>query len=254
MKLTFLGTGTSQGVPFIGCTCEVCQSNDPRDNRLRTSVHIQYKDISFVIDTGPDFRQQMLKHSIHDLDFVLYTHSHKDHIAGLDDIKAYNYWHKKALDIYGNDGAINRIKTEFDYVFSDFRYPGIPEINAHIISEKKPVSIKGIDIQPILVMHHQMQVLGFRIDKLTYITDANFISEIEKEKIKGSEVMVINALRHEKHISHFTLSEAIELAIELKIPRVYLTHISHQLGLHADIDAQLPAHISLAYDGLSIDI
>lgn len=252
MKITFLGTGTSQGVPFIGCGCAVCASTSKYDKRLRTSIFVEYNGFSFVIDTGPDFRQQMLANNIKHIDFVLFTHSHKDHIAGLDDIKAYNIHQKSKLDIYGNLETINRIKTEFDYVFAEQKYPGIPELTTNVINDATMLEFGALSIQPILVQHHKMDVFGYRIGDFTYITDANFISDLELEKIKGSKILVLNALRHEKHISHFTLSEAVEIATKLEIPEVYFTHISHQLGFHNDIDSTLPSHMHLAYDGLTI--
>lgn len=229
-------------------------SNNHKDTRLRSSIVFEVNNIFGIIDTGPDFRYQMLKNNIHQLDFVLYTHSHKDHIAGLDDIKAYNFWQQSAIDIYSTEFTLDRIKKEFDYIFSSERYPGIPELKTNIIHPSEQLFIHDIPITPILVKHLKMDVLGFRIYDFTYITDANYISEEEKNKIRGSKVLVLNALRHEKHISHFTLQEAIDLANELEIPEVYFTHISHQLGLHDEIEKTLPRHMHLAYDGLQITV
>jgi phosphoribosyl 1,2-cyclic phosphate phosphodiesterase len=253
VQVTFLGTGTSQGVPIIACPCAVCQSNDPKDNRLRTSILIEKNDKTIVIDTGPDFRQQMLRENIKNLDAVVFTHEHKDHTAGFDDIRAFNFINKKKMDVYASQRVQEAIKREYPYIFSDFKYPGIPEINLHLL-ENKLISIEGIDFLPIEVMHYKLPVFGFRIADFTYITDANYISDIEKEKIKGSKILVLNALRRENHISHFTIEQAIDLVSELKPEKAYFTHISHQLGLHADVQKELPPNIELAYDGLKINL
>jgi len=251
VKITFLGTGTSQGVPLISCACKVCKSNDSKDKRLRTSILIETKGKTFIIDTGPDFRQQMLREDVKKLDAVIFTHEHKDHTAGFDDIRAYNYIHKKKMDVYASERVQEAIRREFAYIFSDFKYPGIPEINLHLLENKLTV-IDGIDVLPIKVMHYKSPVFGFRLKDFTYITDANYISETEKEKIKGTKILVINALRREPHISHFTLKQAIEIVEELNPERAYFTHISHQLGLHNDVQKELPSNIELAYDGLKI--
>jgi len=253
MKITFLGTGTSQGIPLIACTCSVCQSMDSKDKRLRTSVLIEEKGKTFVIDTGPDFRQQMLRENVKNLDAVIFTHEHKDHTAGFDDIRAFNFINKKKMEVYASARVQEAIKREFAYIFSDFKYPGIPEINLHLL-ENKPTIIEGVDVIPIQAMHHKLPIFGFRINDFTYITDANYISDIEKEKIKGSKVLVLNALRRELHISHYTLQQAIELVNELKPEKAYFTHISHQLGLHEDVKKELPPTIELAYDGLQIQL
>ena len=252
MKVTFLGTGTSQGVPMIGCGCKVCTSANKKDKRLRCSVWVQTREASIVIDSGPDFRYQMLRAKVLQLDAIIFTHGHKDHIAGMDDIRAYNYFTQKPVDIYATEETQAYLKREFSYVFSDIQYPGIPQINLHTISYDKPFSIKGVEIIPIRTLHHKLEVLGFRIGKFTYITDANYIAPEELEKVKGSDAMVLNALRHEKHPSHYTLSEAIEIAQGLEVKDAYFTHISHQLGLHDEVDAQLPDHMHLAYDGLEL--
>jgi len=253
VQITFLGTGTSQGVPLIGCTCEVCQSDDTRNNRLRTSILVEENGKTFVIDTGPDFRQQMLREKVKKLDAVIFTHEHKDHTAGFDDIRAYNYILRKKMDVYATARVQDAIKREFAYIFSDSGYPGIPEINLHLLENKK-TNIHGVDFLPIEVMHHQLPVLGFRIKGFTYITDANFISEKEKEKVKGSKVLVLNALRREDHISHFTIEQAINLTNELQPEKAYFIHISHQMGLHAEVEKELPSYIHLAYDGLKIQL
>ena len=251
-KISFLGTGTSQGVPLIACACKVCQSHDSKDKRLRSSIKIDYEGSVIVIDSGPDFRQQMLRTNTLRLDALLFTHEHKDHIAGMDDIRAFNYSLKQAIDVYAHERVQEALKREFQYIFSDFKYPGVPEVNLHEIKANQSLSLCGLNILPIEVMHFKLPVLGFRINDFTYITDANSISEASKDLIRGSKVLVLNALRHETHISHFTLDEAIALAHELQIPQVYLTHISHQLGRHEQVQATLPAGISLAYDGLEI--
>lgn len=253
MKVTFLGTGTSQGVPVIACNCEVCTSKNLKDNRLRSSILITSNEKTIVIDTGPDFRQQMLRANVQKLDAVVFTHEHKDHIAGLDDIRAFNYKQKSAMDIYATEAVQDALKREFYYVFADFKYPGIPLMDLRTI-DLTPFSIGDIHLKPILVMHYKMPVLGFRINDFTYITDAKTINEIEKEKIKGSKVLVVNALQKDKHISHFTLIEAMAFADEMQAETTYFTHISHKLGTHSEISHQLPSHIHLAYDGLEIEI
>lgn len=253
LKITFLGTGTSTGIPMIGCGCYVCSSPDEKDRRLRSSILVESEQTTFVVDTTPDFRQQMLRINNKKLDAVLYTHPHKDHTAGLDDVRAYNFFSGKAMDVYSNSLTEEALKREFAYAFSDKRYPGIPELNLITIDEAQ-FFIGDIQVTPILVWHYKMPVYAFRFGKFTYITDANRIEESEKEKIKGSEIIVINALRKEDHISHFTLQQAIDLVDELEIPEAYFTHISHQLGSNEEINHILPRHIRLAYDGLQISI
>lgn len=247
LTITFLGTGTSSGIPMIACPCEVCTSADTKDNRLRSSVMVQSETTTIVVDTTPDFRYQMLREKVTQLDAVIYTHPHKDHIAGLDDIRAFNFFNDKAMDVYANDLTQKALRNEFYYVFAEHKYPGIPDINLHDIPAEL-FYIGDIPVQPIKVWHLHMPVLGFRFGNFTYITDANRIEPEEKEKIEGSEILVLNALRHKKHISHFTLSEAIELADELKIPQAYFTHISHQLGLHQKVSLTLPKGKAIAYD------
>lgn len=254
MKVTFLGTGTSQGVPVIGCPCTVCNSTDSKDKRLRVSVQIETKNKVLVIDSGPDFRQQMLRKGTKRLDALIFTHEHKDHIAGMDDIRAFNYLTKKPVEIYASLRVQNALRREFSYVFEDEKYPGIPEINMHEISHKQNFKSAGIEIIPIEVFHYKLPVLGFRIGDFTYITDANKIEPMEKEKIKGTKVLVLNALRKQAHISHFSLSEAIDLAKELGVERTYFTHMSHQMGLHSELSKELPQGFYLAYDELEIDI
>jgi len=251
LTITFLGTGTSSGVPMIGCSCAVCTSADKKDKRLRSSILVQSPATTLVVDTTPDFRYQMLRARVTKLDAVLFTHPHKDHIAGLDDIRAYNFFQQEPMDLYANTLTQESLKREFAYAFSDTKYPGLPDLRLNTISTE-PFMVGDIPVQPIQVMHLKMPVLGFRFGNFTYITDANHIDESEKEKIKGSEAMVLNALRHEKHISHFTLGEAVDLVQELGVPRAWFTHISHQLGLHTEINAALPDGISLGYDGLQL--
>ncbi|MAY83445.1 MAG: MBL fold metallo-hydrolase [Flavobacteriales bacterium] len=253
MKITILGSGTSQGVPVIACECEVCKSENPRDKRLRCSVLIETEDQNIVIDTGPDFRQQMLRASVSDLDAVLFTHEHKDHVAGLDDIRAFNFKSGgKAMSVYATDQVQKALKREFAYVFADSKYPGVPEVKLHTIMNKD-FEVNGLMIHPIQLMHYKMPVLGFRVGDFTYITDANFIAEEEKEKIKGTKVLVLNALRQSKHISHFNLEEALELIKELDVEKAYLTHISHLMGKHDDVSELLPDNVELAYDGLELE-
>lgn len=252
MKVTFLGTGTSQGIPLIGCPCLVCQSNDPKDKRLRSSVFIEIDGINLIIDTGPDFRQQMLREGVTQLDAVIFTHSHKDHTAGFDDIRAFNYIQKKAMDVFASDDVEIALKRDFHYIFDEFKYPGVPDIVLHHI-ENEEFEFNGIKIIPILVDHYKMPVFGFRINDFTYITDANSIGQAEMEKIRGTKYLVLNALRREKHISHFNLEEAIALAQEIGAEHTYFTHISHQLGQHRNINTELPKGIELAYDGLVVD-
>lgn len=252
MKITLLGTGTSQGVPVIACNCEVCVSSNPRDKRLRCSVLVEANGKVIVIDSGPDFRYQMLRENVKQLDGIVYTHEHKDHVAGLDDIRAFNYVQKRAIDLYATDNVQQTLKREFQYVFDGTNYPGLPEVNINTITNA-PFSAAGIQFTPFEVMHHNLPVLGFRIGDFVYLTDANYISETERNKIRGAKVLVINALRRETHLSHFTLAEALEIIDDLKPEMAYLTHISHQLGLHDEVEKELPANVRLAYDGLTIE-
>ncbi len=254
MKVTFLGTGTSQGVPVIACTCPVCSSSDFRDQRLRCSILVEYPSgLNLVVDTGPDFRQQMLRAGVKYVDAVLYTHEHKDHIAGMDDIRAFNYVLQKHMDLYLNERVEKALRREFSYVFAEEKYPGIPLINLHRI-DTTPFVIQNELIEPVEVMHFKLPVLGFKFGGFCYITDANYIAEEEKKKLFGLDVLVINALRREKHVSHFTLAQALDLVAELRPKRALLTHISHQLGKHAEVSLELPEGVELAYDGLVIDL
>lgn len=253
MKITFLGTGTSQGIPIIACECEVCMSQDGKDKRLRTSILIEDGDSTFVIDTGPDFRQQMLRENIKKLDAVIYTHEHKDHIAGLDEVRAFNFINNMVMPVYATERVQEAIKREFAYIFADEKYPGIPQVALHTITGAA-FTIDKTRFIPIDVFHHRLPVKAFRINDFTYITDANFISAEEKEKIKGSKLIVVNALRRQTHISHFTLQQAIDLMEELSPEKAYFTHISHQLGKHEAVSKELPGFIKLAYDGLKIEV
>ncbi|HLR37886.1 MAG TPA: MBL fold metallo-hydrolase [Chitinophagaceae bacterium] len=253
MKITFLGTGTSQGVPMIGCNCEVCTSSDAKDNRLRSSILIQHEGINIVVDTTPDFRYQMLRAQVKHLDAVLITHHHKDHLAGMDDVRAFNFFQKEAIDIYAMEETQEIIRKEFSYAFAPEKYPGVPQINLKTI-KNKPIHIKGLKITPIHVLHHKLPVVGFRIGDFTYITDANYIAPEEKKKIEKSRVLVLNALRKKpKHISHFTLSEAVELSNEVNAETTYFTHISHQMGTYQKVQQELPKEKFLSYDQLQIE-
>jgi len=253
LKVTFLGTGTSQGVPVIGCECEVCRSLDYRDKRLRVSVFLEVNGKNMVIDSGPDFRQQMLRERINKLDAVLLTHSHKDHIAGLDDVRAFNFLQKEGMPIYGTTPTLEQIKREYYYAFEGERYPGIPVLNLHEISETD-FAFNGIRIIPLPVMHLRMPVLGFRIGDFSYITDANFIPEATFEKLKGTKVLVLNALQKESHVSHFTLEEALVQSKKIGADQTYFTHISHKMGLHQQVNKELPPAVALAHDGLTVTL
>lgn len=252
MKVTFLGTGTSQGVPVIGCDCTVCRSIDFQDKRLRSSIHFQVDGQSIVVDTGPDFRQQVLRERIKTLDAVLFTHAHKDHTAGMDDIRSYNFRQGTDMPVYATKAVTDQLKMEFAYVFSEKKYPGVPQVIIHTI-DKEPFTVGPTRVVPIEVMHYKLPVLGFRIKDFTYITDANYISDEEMNKIYGSKYLVINALQKEEHISHFTLAEALEVVEKVKPEKAFLTHISHKLGKHRFVSEELPENVELAFDGLQIE-
>lgn len=238
---------------MIGCTCAVCRSADPRDNRLRSSVLIQSATTTIVVDTGPDFRYQMLRAGVTQLDAVLFTHPHKDHVAGLDDIRAYNFFSGLPMPVFANEMTQDVLIREFPYAFADTRYPGVPEITLNTINGS-PFMIGDIPVQPVEVWHMKMPVLGFRFGNFTYITDANRIEPEEQDKVRGSAILILNALRKEKHISHFTLEEAVAMAESLNAGATYFTHISHQLGLHAVVDRQLPEGMALAHDQLKLHL
>ena len=255
MEITFLGTGTSQGVPVIGCTCAVCRSVDYRDKRLRVSVHLQVQGKSIVIDSGPDFRQQALREQIDHLDALVFTHEHKDHTGGLDDIRAYNFRQQRDMPLHAEPRVLEQLRQEYAYIFADHKYPGIPRVELHpILNDQEAFQVEGIYFQPIRALHYKLPVLGFRVGNFTYVTDANHLGPEALEQMRGSEVIVLNALRHEKHISHFTLQEAVNILEDLAPTRAYLTHISHQLGRHREVESQLPGFIRLAYDGLRVTV
>lgn len=251
MKITFLGTGTSQGVPVIACDCAVCLSEDPRDKRLRTSLLLETGKTVLLFDAGPDFRQQMLREHVKKLDAIILTHEHKDHIAGMDDVRAFNYKSQGAIDIYAEERVQEAIKIEFAYVFSEKKYPGIPQMRLNLIPDYN-FKIKGVGILPVRIHHMNLEIYGFRIGNFAYITDASYIPEESKEKLIGVKYLVINALRKQKHISHFCLKEAVDFIREISPKRAFITHISHQMGLYEHIEKELSPGIMLAYDGLSI--
>jgi phosphoribosyl 1,2-cyclic phosphate phosphodiesterase len=253
IKLTFLGTGTSQGVPVVACQCPVCQSENPKDTRLRASVMIETESQCLVIDAGPDFRQQMLTHRVRHLNGILLTHEHVDHIFGLDDIRAFNWVQKQATDIYAEERVQIAIKRIFDYVFASFRYPGIPQMHLHLI-ENKPFLINDLEVVPIRGFHYKLPVFGFRFGTMAYVTDVNRLEDNEIEKLRGLDVLVLNALRKEDHISHYSLNQALELIAEIKPAKAYLTHISHQMGCYDEVQIELPENVFLAYDGLVVEV
>lgn len=251
MKITFLGTGTSQGVPVIACECNTCTSDDERDKRLRTSLLFETDVTTLLFDAGPDFRQQMLREHVTKLDSIIITHEHKDHISGMDDVRAFNYKNKDAIDIYAEERVQHAIRKDYSYVFAEYQYPGIPRMRLNPIPEYG-FKVKDIEIIPIRVFHYRLPVYGFRIGNFAYITDANYIPQESKERLFGVKYLVINALRKEKHISHFSLMEAVEVIREISPRKAFITHISHQMGRHIDVSKELPPEIVFAYDGLSI--
>ncbi len=252
-ELTFLGTGTSQGVPIIGCHCPVCDSTDPHDKRLRSSVLIEQNGVRLVIDSGPDFRYQMLREGIDRIDVILYTHGHMDHVGGMDDVRAFNYVMGRAIDLYCEPRVERTLRRIFDYAFAEQRYPGVPEVVLHpIASDELPFTVHGVEVMPIRGMHYKLPVLGYRVGNIAYLTDMNAIEERELEKIRGVEVLVINALRRDPHLSHFTLDQALDIIAKTRPKRAYLTHISHQMGLYEDLCRVLPEGVFPAYDGLKI--
>jgi phosphoribosyl 1,2-cyclic phosphate phosphodiesterase len=253
MTITLLGTGTSQGVPVVACDCSVCRSSDDRDKRLRASVLVETPGNVFAIDAGPDFRQQMLRENVKHLDAILITHEHKDHIGGLDDIRAFNWIMQKPMEIYASEIALDTIRRDFFYAFEAVKYPGVPQINLHQVNEKAFRKQNDIII-PIKAIHGNLPVLGFRIGDFSYLTDASYIASEEVDKMKGSKVIIINGLRRKKHHSHFNLDESVELLQALAPDKGYITHISHQMGYYREINAELPSGIELAYDGLKITL
>jgi phosphoribosyl 1,2-cyclic phosphate phosphodiesterase len=251
-RLTFLGTGTSQGVPMIGCGCEVCRSSDGRDKRLRSSVLVEYEGLTLLIDAGPDFRQQMLGAGVNHLDAILLTHNHKDHTGGLDDIRAFNYLERKATEIYCEKYVEESLRMEYSYAFAERKYPGAPEWHVHNIDEN-PFMIGGAGIIPIRGMHYKLPVLGYRFGNIAYCTDMNDIAEEEFAKLEGLDHFIINSVRHGRHISHFSLEEAVEVCRKVGARHSWITHISHQLPCYEELAAELPEGIMPAYDGLTID-
>lgn len=252
MKITFLGTGTSQGVPVIACECATCLSDDCHDKRLRASLLVETASNTIVIDAGPDFRQQMLSAGVKKLDAILLTHEHKDHIAGMDDLRAFNYKSQSAIDIYAEERVQNAVRKEYEYVFAENRYPGVPKMELHTIAGYN-IDLNGDEIIPLRIFHYRLPILGFRIGEMAYITDANYIPEETKEKIIGVKYLVVNALRKEKHISHFSLGEALALIEQVSPRKAYITHIGHQMGRHADVNRDLPVNVTLAWDGLEVN-
>ena len=253
MKLTFLGTGTSQGVPVIACRCHVCRSVDERDRRLRTSALLTTNEGKHILfDIGPDFRQQMLRQKVESLDAIMVTHAHRDHVAGLDDVRSFNYVQHKNMDVYLNAIAKHALMRDYGYIFEHHEYPGLPEADLHEVDA--PFVAAGVTVIPVKAMHKDLPILAFRVGEMAYITDANYIAPEELEKLKGVKVMVINALRREKHFSHFSLPEALEVIDKVQPERAYLTHISHEMGLHAEVEKTLPQGVFLAYDNLEVEI
>lgn len=253
LKITFLGTGTSQGVPVIACSCKVCTSEDSKDNRLRSSILVSTNNENYVVDTGPDFRQQMLRNKVSTLKAILFTHEHKDHVAGMDDVRAFNFAEKRDMEVFCSVPVQEALHREFSYVFATNRYPGIPRVNINLIQNEE-FTIEGLTVLPIQVMHYKMPVFGFRFNDFTYITDAKTVALEERNKIRGSKVLVVNALRKEEHISHFNLDQALAFIEDIQPERAYLTHISHLFGTQEEIEKLLPENVFVAYDGLVIDM
>ncbi|MFT5779842.1 MAG: phosphoribosyl 1,2-cyclic phosphate phosphodiesterase [Crocinitomicaceae bacterium] len=253
MKITVLGSGTSQGIPVIACECEVCQSDDPKDSRLRSSILVEYKGTNYAVDSGPDFRQQMLQNKVKTLSGIIFTHEHKDHVAGLDDVRAFNYKEGRDMDLYCDERVEAKLKIEFAYAFTEHKHGGVPKLNLIPITNEPFELENGLKVIPIEVMHFRLPVLGFRFGDFTYITDAKTIAPAELDKVRGTKVLIVNALRKEEHISHLNLEEALAFIDEVKPERAYLTHISHLFGRHDDIQKLLPANVFPAYDGMTIE-
>jgi phosphoribosyl 1,2-cyclic phosphate phosphodiesterase len=252
MQVTFLGTGTSGGVPLIGCQCKVCKSTDPRDKRLRTSILIQHNNLNIVVDCGPDFRQQMLREDVRSLDAILMTHAHKDHTGGLDDIRSFNFINRKAIDVYCDEATERGIKEQYSYAFTETDYPYLPKMNFIRVGDDE-FSIDNLNIIPIEVMHANLPVKGYRFGVFTYVTDAKTITAEERDKMRGTKILVLNALRYEEHYSHLSVTEAMEIVEDIKPEITWFVHMSHNIGLHAELEKKLPSHVHLAYDGLKIN-
>lgn len=253
MLITFLGTGTSQGVPVVACQCAICHSTDERDKRLRSSVMIEENSRLIIIDAGPDFRQQLLRENVCQLDGILITHEHKDHIGGLDDVRSFNFIQKKAVEVYARQSIHTVVLREFDYAFKEDKYPGAPNIRLHEVVDD-PFEIGGISVIPVEAKHNELPVFGYRIGDFSYLTDMSQITEKEIQKLKGSKVVVLAALRKKVHPSHMNLAQALELIEKISPEKAYLTHISHLMGFHAEVENELPENVRLAYDGLKITI
>lgn len=256
-KLTFLGTGTSQGVPVIGCRCPVCQSTDERDHRLRTSAMVETDGRRFIIDAGPDFRQQMLREGVREITAILLTHKHKDHIGGIDDVRALNfvdYPEIHTVHIYATPDTAACVRKDYDYAFAVNRYRGVPDIHLHEIDVTRPFTVDGVDIVPISGRHSIFEITGYRIGEVAYLTDFKTIARSEIEKLRGVKVLVVNALRFEPHDSHFSVAEALEVVAAVQPERAYLTHMSHDVGLYAEAQLRLPEGVMFAYDGLTTEI
>ncbi|MCG8702209.1 MAG: MBL fold metallo-hydrolase [Bacteroidales bacterium] len=252
MKISFLGTGTSQGIPVIGCECHVCNSSDEHDKRLRTSLLVTIKGNNFVVDTGPDFRQQMLRHKVKKLSAVLFTHEHKDHVAGLDDVRSFNFIMKSSVKVFAERRVQEALKREFLYAFSDLPYPGLPQIEMHEVLNRD-FTVNGVKITPVRLMHYKLPIFGYKFGKVAYLTDVKTIPVEELDKLQNLDCLIITALRKTEHISHMSLSEALQTIRLLKPKKAYLTHLSHLMGKHKDVQAELPENVFLAYDGLTVD-
>jgi len=253
MRVRLLGTGTSQGIPIIGCTCPVCTSTDERDHRLRTSALVEVDGLNILIDAGPDLRQQLLRCGVTRLDALLMTHEHKDHTGGIDDVRPINFLMKQPLNIYGQPRVMKAIRNDYSYAFATEQYPGVPQLVLNSI-QPEPFEVKGVEVIPVKVRHMTLPIFGYRICNFAYITDASFISETEKKKLKGVKVLVINALRREQHYSHFNLEQALAVIDEVKPERAYLTHVSHRLGKYVEVSAELPENVFLGIDNQVIEV